>query len=287
MYHLGILRMVRGSNEGSSDEWSDQRGFIMESLSALASAMRNQAHSQVPTPEPSHPATVSYEKFLKLDPPTFAGKPDPDAAENWILEIERVFQVLTVPEDKKTLYGTFRLLGAARHWWDTTRNILFPTDSFIPWEAFKKAFLENYFPPHARERKKVEFLELCQGSLSLVDYISRFQELERHCPNLFADDRERAGKFIRGLKEGLRPRVLNSMPSTLSAAVAAATLLTEDWERSKSTQSKKPPVAGNDQKRYPSGGQAKRPPSFINKEGGRKPYPPSKRQRPQGNPPAR
>ena len=111
MYHLGILRMVRGSNEGSSDEWSDQRGFIMDSLSALASAMRNQAHNQVPTPEPSHHAAVLFEKFLKLDPPTFAGKPDPDAAENWILEVERVFQVLVVPEDKKTLYRYFQTFG--------------------------------------------------------------------------------------------------------------------------------------------------------------------------------
>ena len=194
-----------------------------------------------------------YEKFLKLDPPTFAGKPDPDAAENWILEVERVFQVLVVPEDKKTLYGTFRLLGAARHWWDTTRNIQFPTDSFIPWESFKRGFLGELFSSLCKGEEKGGFL----GNFAKARQVwwttsPDSRSWSDHCPNLFADDRERAGKFIRGLKEGLRPRVLNSMPSTLSAAVAAATLLTEDWERSKSTQSKKLPVAGSDQKKYPS-----------------------------------
>ena len=84
----------------------------MDSLSSLAAAMRDQIRSQrepAPVPEPIPHTAVTYEKFLKLDPPTFDGKPDPDMADNWVKEVERVFEVLSVPDDKKTLFGTFRL----------------------------------------------------------------------------------------------------------------------------------------------------------------------------------
>ena len=129
----------------------------------------------------------------------------------------------------------------------------------------------------------MEFLELSQGNSSLTDYIAKFQSLEPYCPNLFADDRERAGKFIRGLKEGLMYRVLTSMPSTFSAAVAAATLLSEAWERTKSTQSRKPPAAGGEPK-TPSGDPGKRPFFPVKIEGGKKQFPPSKASAASGQP---
>ena len=280
--------MAGNSSHSMADELREQRGFMMDTLNSLAEAIRNQGRPQQdPGSLVGNTPTATYEKFLKLDPPTFSGKVDPDLAESWVKEVERVFQVLSVPDDKKTMFGSFRLKDDAREWWDTTREVQFPGAEVIPWEAFRRVFLGNYFPPHAREKKKVEFLELCQGSLSLNEYIAKFQRLERYCPHLFEDDHERAGKFIRGLKEGLRHRVLTSMPATFSAAVAAATLLNEDWERSKSVQAKKSPQTGGDQKKTYSGGPGQRPPLPVKTEGGKKQFPPAKRQRQQGHPPPR
>jgi hypothetical protein len=287
--------MVRQPSEDPIGDGLERRGFIMDSLNALAEAIRSQGTAQWEQ-APLSEQRVTFEKFLKLDPPTFSSGVDPDAAEYWVSEIERVFEVLSVPDEKKTLFGSFRLKDEARIWWDTTRRMRFLGLSVVPWETFKKAFLDNYFPPHVREKKKIEFLELCQGNLTLSEYVAKFQQLERHCPNLFEDERERARKFIRGLKEGLRPRVLTNMPATFSTTVETTTFLNEDWERTKSTQPKRPPAAGGDRKKVQPRAQFKQPFLPVKIEESKQPVmpvkieeakqsgPPAKRQRNQYRP---
>ncbi|MQM09843.1 hypothetical protein Taro_042721 [Colocasia esculenta] len=59
---------------------------------------------EVPSVVPIHPAvlarsaigeetTVLVERFLRLQPPTYSGGPNPDTAEHWIHEIERIQQM--------------------------------------------------------------------------------------------------------------------------------------------------------------------------------------------------
>ena len=123
--------MYRRSQASSStaNEWQDQRGFVMETLGNLAQTMdtqmRHQAELAAAISERNNTSTITYEKFLKLNPPTFSGKADPELAESWITETERVFRVLSVPEDKQTDFGTYRLTEDAQKWWDTTRTIHF------------------------------------------------------------------------------------------------------------------------------------------------------------------
>ncbi|MCI57761.1 hypothetical protein A2U01_0079012, partial [Trifolium medium] len=47
----------------------------------------------------------------------------------------------------------------------------------IPWEMFKREFLVKYFPVDVRNKKVVEFMELKQGSLSVADYVVKFETL--------------------------------------------------------------------------------------------------------------
>ena len=203
---------------------------------------------------------ITYEKFLKLDPPVFVGRADPELAESWIEETERAFSVLGVPEEKKTNFGTYRLKDNARKWWDTTKHIQFSQAEVIPWTDFRRTFMDNYFPLHSRNKKKMEFLELEQGGMSLMNYTTKFQNLERYCSRLFETDQERADKYVNGLREGLRSRVITSMPATFQAAVAAASKIQEDWARSKVIVAKKPIVNGRNRKRtFPSGQGSRQP----------------------------
>ncbi|MQL99802.1 hypothetical protein Taro_032531 [Colocasia esculenta] len=44
---------------------------------------------------------MQVEKFLRLQPPTYSGGPNPDTAEHWVHEIERVFATMRCPAADK------------------------------------------------------------------------------------------------------------------------------------------------------------------------------------------
>ncbi|MQL78724.1 hypothetical protein Taro_011161 [Colocasia esculenta] len=54
----------------------------------------------VPSPPPvllAEEPMMQVEKFLRLQPPTYSGGPNPDTAEHWVHEIERVFTTMRCP----------------------------------------------------------------------------------------------------------------------------------------------------------------------------------------------
>lgn len=52
------------------------------------------------------------------------------------------------------------------------------------WEAFR----DFYFPPNVHEEKELEFLELVQGSMIVLQYKSKFMELNHFAPQIVAND---------------------------------------------------------------------------------------------------
>ncbi|MQM02730.1 hypothetical protein Taro_035503 [Colocasia esculenta] len=54
----------------------------------------------LPPPPPvlvAEEPVMQVEKFLRLQPPTYSGGPNPDTAEHWVHEIERVFTTMRCP----------------------------------------------------------------------------------------------------------------------------------------------------------------------------------------------
>ena len=49
----------------------------------------------------------------------------------------------------------------------------------VTWANFRTRFLAKYFPDSVKHERKVEFLTLQQGSLSVQDYMERFEYLSR------------------------------------------------------------------------------------------------------------
>ena len=57
------------------------------------------------------------ETFMRNHPPTFKGRYDPDGAQTWLKEIERVFRVMQCTEVQKVRFGTHMLAEEADDWW--------------------------------------------------------------------------------------------------------------------------------------------------------------------------
>jgi len=98
------------------------------------------------------------ETFLRNHPPTFKGRYDPDGAQTWLKEIERVFWVMQCTEVQKVRFGTHMLAEEADDWWISLLPILEQDGAEVTWAIFKREFLDRYFPEDVRGKKEIEFL---------------------------------------------------------------------------------------------------------------------------------
>ncbi|KAF3780959.1 hypothetical protein EJ110_NYTH37887 [Nymphaea thermarum] len=175
------------------------------------------------TPVREKATAVSYQQFMAMQPPIFSGGGSYDKAKQWIEEIERIFVLLEMPEENKVNYGTYLLKGNALDWWKSTLEIRFAGQPSLSWMQFRDSFLDTYYP----------------NQLNLKDYIIRYRHLEAYCPHFYTTDGARAGKFVRGLREGLRSKVLSSRPRDLDEAVTMARCIEEDWVRTQKDHQKR------------------------------------------------
>ena len=110
------------------------------------------------------------ETFLRYHPPTFKGRYDPDGAQTWLKEVERIFRVMQCTEAQMVHFGTHMLADEADDWWVNTRTLLENGGERVTWAVFMREFLNRYFPKDVRGKKEIEFLELKQGDMSVTEY---------------------------------------------------------------------------------------------------------------------
>ena len=63
------------------------------------------------------PWGCTFETFNRQHPPVFEGQPDAIAAENWVLKIEKLVEVMNCTEEQRVKYATFYLTTGAERWW--------------------------------------------------------------------------------------------------------------------------------------------------------------------------
>ncbi|TYK22548.1 retrotransposon protein, putative, Ty3-gypsy subclass [Cucumis melo var. makuwa] len=91
--------------------------------------------------------TYEIERLKKLGATVFKGSTDPTHAENLLNMLEKCFDVMNCPEERKTFRGIFE---------------------------------DKYYPSTYCKAKRDEFLGLKQGSLSVAEYEMKYTELSRY-----------------------------------------------------------------------------------------------------------
>src|ERR1044072_3524438 len=131
-------------------------------------------------------AESTFGNFKRNTLPLVKGTHDPEVAQKWLKEIERIFRVIDCAEGLKVRYGTHMLAEEADDWWVATRTEMEEDGIALTWAVFRRAFLRRYFPEDIRGKKEIEFLELKQGNKTVSEYASKFAELAKyyaHYPN--------------------------------------------------------------------------------------------------------
>ena len=68
------------------------------------------------------------------------------------------------------------------------------------WEEFRELFMGKYFLAFARHAKAREFLELKQGTMTVLDYMAKFTELACFADDYVATNMAKERKIEDGLK---------------------------------------------------------------------------------------
>ncbi|XP_030477539.1 uncharacterized protein LOC115694587 [Syzygium oleosum] len=149
------------------------------------------------------------EQFLKLKPPKFDGKGDPEAAPRWVEELEKAFEVLGCTKVERVTLVVYQLQDDANDWWKATKGRVFLKGTAQTWAMFTENFYGKYFSKSARERKLAEFMRLCQESMTVDQYKAKFARLLKISPRMVEDPQDKVRRFRDGLKLDLRSQMIS------------------------------------------------------------------------------
>nr|XP_016440276.1 PREDICTED: uncharacterized protein LOC107766080 [Nicotiana tabacum] len=174
----------------------------------------------------SEPSEMNFEKMRKMGGVEFDSTTDPTVAEQWLERMERVFEQLECTKVAKFKYAISLLQNDAYDWWVSISNAK-AKSPMLTWDDFVKAFRAKYVPHVYCDSKKKEFLNLRQGSMSIVEYQQKFLMLSRYAGGIIDGERDKCRKFEEGLNGYIQKSVAILQLEDFSKLISAA--LT--WER--------------------------------------------------------
>ncbi|XP_028063471.1 uncharacterized protein LOC114266747 [Camellia sinensis] len=121
----------------------------------------------------------------------------------WVLSIEKLFEVLPCLETQKVLLATFTLEEEARRWW----MLMCESNKNIGWAQFLEIFYDKYFPQCVHDRKVKEFMGLKHDSMIVAEYEAKFTELARFAPYMVDTNYNKVRHFEEGLRDDILEKV--------------------------------------------------------------------------------
>ena len=94
----------------------------------------------------------------------------------------------------------------------------------------------KYFLDIAMHAKAQEFLELKQGTMTVMDYVARFTELARCSEDYVTTDMAKVRRFENGLKLSIRGRIIGLRLQDMNSMVGTALTIEREIEGAQSTR---------------------------------------------------
>ncbi|XP_073120033.1 uncharacterized protein [Henckelia pumila] len=186
------------------------------------------------------------QEFKDLGPQEFKGGVDPLVAEEWVQSVETIFDYMQLTDADRVRCVIFMFCDDARVWWQGARSAVDMTT--LTWNGFKDVFYEKYFTISTRTRLAREFLELRQGSMSIAEYVKKFERGRYFVPMISGNAVEELKHFTEGLNATIRRDVRLSGAQTYRAAVDEAMLSEKDGnDIIKESQEKRVSYQGREQ----------------------------------------
>ena len=207
---------------GQASPVFDQQAFV-EAV-GIADATIAQASAERSQGGPSN-----LQRFRSHHPPTFTWGGDPMVADHWFMQIEKVLEAMEITSDTtKVRLAAFQLEGEAQVWWrwaKTSRDV-----EVMTWAEFQELFMGKYFPDTSHHAKAQEFLELKQGTMTVMEYVARFNELAPYADDYVATDLAKVRRFENGLKLSIRGKIVSLRLQDMDSMVGTTLTIEREIE---------------------------------------------------------
>ena len=80
-------------------------------------------------------------------------------------------------------------------------------------ETFKNHFTNKHVPSHIKRLKAIEFQQLKQGNMTVLEYVTKFERLARYARELIDTDQKKITKFLEGLNPILMRYAIGVVPT--------------------------------------------------------------------------
>ena len=104
----------------------------------------------------------------------------------------------------------------------------------MTWVEFHDHFMRKYFSTTARHAKARDFIELKQGTLKVMEYVSKFIELACFAHDYVATDMAKVRKFENGLKLSIRGKIVGFLLQDMDSMVRTAMAIEREIDDTRS-----------------------------------------------------
>ena len=153
-------------------------------------------------------------------------------ADHWFRQIERILQAMEITSDTTQItLASFQLEGESQIWWEwvtTSRDL-----ETMTYDDFH-SFMGKYFPASARHAKALEFLELRQGTMTVLKYVAKFIELACFREDYVATDVVKVKKSEDGLKLSIQGKIVGHNLQDMDSMVSTALIIEREVDDARS-----------------------------------------------------
>ncbi|XP_021597685.1 uncharacterized protein LOC110603983 [Manihot esculenta] len=179
----------------------------------------------VPPPAPAPaPARPPIDKLRKYGATEFKGRKKDDAsasaAEYWLQSTDRVLQQLQCFSEDSLVCAVSLLKEEIYQWWDTVAQTVQPIQRI--WEFFLNEFRKRYVGDIYMEERKIEFIYLRQGRMTVAEYEREFIRLSKYAREMIPTEEAKCKRFEQGLNTKIKMLLVALQIRDFSTLVNAA-----------------------------------------------------------------
>ncbi|KAF8090857.1 hypothetical protein N665_0463s0016 [Sinapis alba] len=145
-------------------------------------------------------------KELKLIPPTFSGRVNPDAYIEWERRMEYIFEYYHYSKAKKIALAAAQLTENALAWWDREVADAGRIHRIHTWEEMRSKLHTRYVPTYYQRDLQKRFRKLSQGTKTVEEYFKEFESLKNNLKTREPEETLMA-QFLDGLQDRIARKV--------------------------------------------------------------------------------
>ena len=196
-----------GTMEGRFDQLMQAFVTSQDLQTMMMEVMQRQVQpTQIIMPARATDPNDLFYKFKKRAPPEFYGNEDPLDADEWTVQIEKIFEVLRCRGKERVQLTAYMFQGTIEMWWKLVKTQYETIEDDTAWASFSTLFRTKYIPPHIAA-KIIDFGSLKQGENLVQEYERQFPNLSKFAPSLVKMEADKVMRFIRGLNLNIKEKV--------------------------------------------------------------------------------